>query len=189
MFWHASRVFWHASARIAVWHVASLAHILSFLFSDEYDWLNVLWRHWLRFVWLFKGFSSQRKSEKNPFTLDSPGSQPTLSRFWSGKKQYLFQAVYFNMSTGIFWPNYPFKNPLPISSMVWYYSPVALNKHWKLNLTQCFSENKMCYVLPCSSSCQSKLIQVEKLNRPPSNEGYIKCRPPSNGGNIKFRNF
>ena len=35
---------------------------------------------------------------------------PIFVRFWSSKKQCLSKAVYFNISTGNFWPNYPFKH-------------------------------------------------------------------------------
>ena len=54
------RALWHAGASVDVWHLASLAHIF-WAFSHEisvirlvdtfllykFDWLIVLWRHWL----------------------------------------------------------------------------------------------------------------------------------------------
>ena len=37
------------------------------------------------------------------------GSWPIFVRFCSGKKECFSQAVYFNISTGNFWPNYPLR--------------------------------------------------------------------------------
>ena len=57
----------------------------------------------------FACFVSQSRTKINLWTtcIGRPISQPIFVRFCLGKKQCLSQAVYFNISTGNFWPNYP----------------------------------------------------------------------------------
>ena len=67
------------------------------------------WRIWLVYCFVtLLGFSGQPK----PFwasCIGRPISRPIFVRFWSGKKQFPSQDAYFNISTGNFWPKYPFK--------------------------------------------------------------------------------
>ena len=49
--------------------------------------------------------------------FDTPVLSPNFVRFCSGKKQCLSQAVYFNISAGNFWPNYPFNNCYPYCTL------------------------------------------------------------------------
>ena len=110
------RMFWHTSARVAVWHAASLAQNLratqrssdwSTRYFDESNWLNVLC-HWLtRFAWLFKSTKVGQKSIFEWALLDAPVLGQYLSDFIRVKTNV--QAVYLNISTGIFWLIYPLK--------------------------------------------------------------------------------
>ena len=69
--------------------------------------------------WLFcdvtELFGSAKVGQKFWASCGLPISRPIFVRLCSGKKQCPSQTVYFNISRGNVWPNYPFKNALSFS--------------------------------------------------------------------------
>ena len=72
------------------------SHFLNFHRRNLHDLIGRHVSPWR--IWLVDWVSS----------IGRPDSWPIFVRFRSGKMQCLSQAVYFNISTGNFWPNYPF---------------------------------------------------------------------------------
>ena len=95
----------HVCTSVAVWHLASLAHLfwafsdkisvirlVDTFFLDQFNWLIVFWRNRRgSFTW----FSRQPKSDKNHFWVSCIGRPKS----W---------PIFLRLQSGNFWPNYPF---------------------------------------------------------------------------------